>query len=485
MTSVWQQVLLARPVSLEFLGRWASSSYLLRWLPLLQAWRSSSWLLQWSEAIALVLAALVYVLAPFVSTTLIGILLMAASAFWLLRVVSEPADLRRITPIHMLVGLYWAISTVATVLSPVRSAALDGWVKLTLYLLLFVWMARLLRSPQMRSILISIYLHVSLLVSVAGIRQFIFGADALATWVDVESSLAGTTRVYSYLGNPNLLASYLMPAVMLSAAAIFAWQRWLPKALASMMFVVHTACLVLTFSRGGWIGLVVGGFIFVLLLVHWYSIHLPRFWRIWSIPIVLGLSAGFVVVAVMAVEPLRDRVASMFVGREDSSNNFRINVWMSVIEMIKDRPILGIGPGNSAFNRIYPFYQQPGYTALSAYSIVLEVAAETGLIGLTCMVWLLLVTFHQGWTQLQRLRNLSHIQGFWLMGAIATMMGMLAHGVVDTVWYRPQVSTLWWGMVALVASYYVLPRAESPSGEQFPSDKDGDLGQDAFGEPGV
>jgi putative inorganic carbon (HCO3(-)) transporter len=367
----------------------------------------------------------------------------------------------------------------------VRSAALDGWVKLTLYLLLFVWMARLLRSPQMRSILIGIYLHVSLLVSVVGIRQFIFGADALATWVDVESSLAGTTRVYSYLGNPNLLASYLMPAVMLSAAAIFAWQRWLPKALASMMFVVHTACLVLTFSRGGWIGLVVGGFVFVLLLVHWYSIHLPRFWRIWAIPMVLGLSAGFVFVAVMAVEPLRDRVASMFVGREDSSNNFRINVWMSVIEMIKDRPILGIGPGNSAFNRVYPFYQQPGYTALSAYSILLEVATETGLIGLTCMVWLLLVTFHQGWTQLQRLRNLSHTQGFWLMGAIATMIGMLAHGVVDTVWYRPQVSTLWWGMVALVASYYVLPRAESPSGEQFPSDQKGDLGQDAFGEPGV
>jgi len=25
---------------------------------------------------------------------------------------------------------------------------------------------------------------------------------------------------------------------------------------------------------------------------------------------------------------------------------------------------------------------------------------------------------------------------------------------VDTVWYRPEISTLWWLMVALVASYY-------------------------------
>ena len=31
---------------------------------------------------------------------------------------------------------------------------------------------------------------------------------------------------------------------------------------------------------------------------------------------------------------------------------------------------------------------------------------------------------------------------------------MLGHGLVDTVWYRPQVNTLWWLMIALIASYY-------------------------------
>jgi putative inorganic carbon (HCO3(-)) transporter len=465
MNSVWQQVTLARPLSLDFLGRWATSSYLLGWVPLLQAWRSGSWLLQWGDGIALVLAALVYGLAPFVSTTLIGILLLAAAAFWGLRLISEPIDLRRITPIHLLVGLYWAIATASTVLSPVRSAALDGWLKLTLYLLLFVWMTRLLRSPLLRSIIIGVYLHISLLVSAAGIRQFIFGADALATWVDVNSSLAGTTRVYSYLGNPNLLASYVMPAVMLSAVALFAWKRWLPKLLAAVMLITNSACLVLTFSRGGWIGLVIGGFALLLLLVHWYSVHLPRFWRIWAIPIVLGVTTGMMIVAVMGVAPLRDRVASIFAGRDDSSNNFRINVWLSVIEMIKTWPILGIGPGNVAFNRLYPLFQQPGFSALSAYSILLEVTLETGIIGLTAMVWLLLVIFNQGWMQLQRLRQLRSVEAFWLIGAIATLVGMLAHGIVDTVWYRPQISTLWWGMVALVASYYPITEVRSPQSD--------------------
>ncbi|NJL21418.1 MAG: putative bicarbonate transporter, IctB family, partial [Leptolyngbyaceae cyanobacterium SM1_3_5] len=359
--------------------------------------------------------------------------------------------LRRFT---LVVLLYWGISIVATALSPVKSAALVGCGRLTLYLLMFALAARVLRSPRLRSILILVYLLATALVSVVGLRQWFFGADALATWVDAESTLAGTTRVYSFLGNPNLLAAYLLPAVVFSGAAVFAWKRWTAKAMALLLTVTNAACLVLTFSRGGWIGFVVASFAAMVLLVHWFSVYLPRLWRRLAMPIVLGVSASVIVLAVATVEPLRDRVGSMFVGREDSSNNYRINVWSGVIEMIRDRPIIGIGPGNSAFNKIYPRYQRTGFSALSAYSILLEVLVETGIIGFTCFLWLLLVAFNQGWVQLQRLRSTRNASGFWLMAAIATMFGMLAHGLVDTVWYRPQVSTLWWLMVGLIASFY-------------------------------
>ena len=33
------------------------------------------------------------------------------------------------------------------------------------------------------------------------------------------------------------------------------------------------------------------------------------------------------------------------------------------------------------------------------------------------------------------------------------MGGLMGHGLVDTVWYRPQINTLWWLMVAIIASY--------------------------------
>lgn len=460
MNSVWRQFTLSN----VRLHQWLGASYLYRLVGLLQAWRQGSWLLQWSEPIAALLVAIVLTLAPFVSNSLIGILLIACAGFWLLITLSDQREQSQVTPIHLLVLLYWSIAVIATALSPVTAAAREGLVKLTLYLLLFALMARVLRSPHLRNWIITCFLHISLIVSIYGLRQHFFGADALATWTDPTSAAAGVTRVYSYLGNPNLLAGYLIPAVALSLAAIFAWRRWLPKALAVTMFVVNSLCLILTYSRGGWIGFVICIFIFLVLLVYWYTNRLPVAWRPLAMPVLLGGAAGVVLLAMLFVEPVRSRVASIFAGSKDSSNNFRLNVWSAVIKMIKARPLIGIGPGNDAFNKIYPLYQNPRYTALSAYSIFLEILVETGIIGLSCFLWLMVVTFSRGMQQLKRLRELAKPEGFWLIAAISTIAGMLSHGIVDTVWYRPQVSTLWWLMVAIIASYYGAVRVRGSEG---------------------
>jgi putative inorganic carbon (HCO3(-)) transporter len=92
-----------------------------------------------------------------------------------------------------------------------------------------------------------------------------------------------------------------------------------------------------------------------------------------------------------------------------------------------------------------------------------------------CFLWLMTVTVNQGLLQIKNLRdsqfNISNLEkesrnpqskipnlksnhGFWLIGAIATLAGMMAHGFVDTVWYRPEVNMLWWLMVAIIASFY-------------------------------
>ncbi|MGB3312207.1 MAG: IctB family putative bicarbonate transporter [Nodosilinea sp.] len=449
LTSVWQQLTLST-LALE---QWREASVLHQLLTPLRRWRQGSWLLRWGDWIGLAIVVVLFALAPYVSTTLIGVLLLAAAALWALLTLTDEAG-AGLSPVHLGVAVYWGIMVLATALSPVRGAALTGLIKLSLNILLFLLVARVARRPRARGLLILAYILTTLPVAVYGLRQYFFGATALATWVDANSAVADVTRVYSFLGNPNLLAGYLIPGIMMSMVAVFAWPRWVPKGLALLAALINTLCLILTLSRGGWIGFLLAGFVLMILVVQYWSIWFSPFWKRWALPVLMGGAAAVVVLGVISVDSLRARVLSIFVGRADSSNNFRMNVWAGVIDMIRARPILGIGPGNDAFNSVYPLFQRPRYTALSAYSVFLEVLVEGGLVGLLAFLWLLLLIFNQGWVQLQRLRESQDAQGYWLIGAIASITGILGQGIADTVMYRPQISTLWWMSIAIVASYY-------------------------------
>ena len=433
-------------------NNWSSSSLIGRLIGSLAGWAESSWLLRWSQPLSALLLALVISLAPFVSTGILGILLLGIGGFWLLLTLAEKHNSHS-GWIDKLVLLYWAIATVATAFSPVKSAAMGGWLKLTLYLLFFALGARVLRSPRLRSWLITLLLHISLIVSIYGVRQKIFGAAQLATWNDPNSPLAHQTRAYSYLGNPNLLAGYLLGAIALSLGAIFIWKGWLAKSLAVTIFVVNSACLYFTDSRGGWLALAALLGTFCCLLYYRYYRYLPRFWRYWSIPLVISAIAISGTIAFFQVETFRLRLLSLFVGREDSSNNFRLNVWQAVFEMIRDYPILGIGPGSEAFQQIYPMYMRPNFTSLGAYSIYLEMTVEMGFIGITCFLSLVGMTFYRGISNLNRLLKNNSPEGFWLISAMSGLVGLLVQGIADVIWYRPQVNTIWWFLVALIASF--------------------------------
>lgn len=448
------------------LDRWQKMSLLHRAVGLFGAWRTGSWLLQWAEVLGAALMAIVLGFAPFSDTSLVGVLLMACAGFWLLLTLTHN-QASRITPIHWGVVVYWSLMAIATAFSPEKKIALSGLIKFSLFLFMFFLGAEVLRVPRWRNWLVTVYLHVSLVVAGYGIRQEFFGVDQLATWNDPTSALANDTRVYSYLGNPNLLSSYLIPAIALSMGAMFVWQGWLPKLLAITTCCVNIACLFFTDSRGGWIATVLMLAVFLLLLRAWFAPQMPRFWRRWLLPMVFGASGGMMLAAILAVEKVRLRFMSIFAGRGDSSNNYRINVWDAVWEMVHHRPLFGIGPGNGVFKKVYPLYAKSGYeNALGAYSVFLEHIVEIGWLGFAGFLWLLVLIVAYGVRVLLRLRDRNDSQAFWLIAAIAGGVGLLSQGLFDTVWYRPAVNTLWWWLVAIIASF---PSAATPHKATLPT----------------
>jgi putative inorganic carbon (hco3(-)) transporter len=473
MYSFWQRLTLS---NLSLAGV-LEASYIHRWVGSLQSWRQQSWLLQWGDELGAILTSLIFIVAPFekslpgLSTETVGLLMIAVAIFWLLLTVSDQRT-SGITPIHVTVLVFWAISAIATGLSPVRSEAIGGLSKLSLYLLLFVMLARLCRSSQIRNWLIAIYLNIAFLVSGYGVHQSIYGAKQLGNWVDAESTLAKTTRVYSYLNNPNLLAGYLLPAIAFSVAAFFIWKGWVQKTFAIVMGLVNSYCFLVTYGRGAWIGMAVGIVVAAGLVYYWLRPRLPKFWRSWGFPIVLGSIVTIGGLAILVIPSLHDRVLSIFSGSKDSSNNVRLEVWKAVNKMIHDRPILGFGPGDRVFKKVYPIYQtSPRFSATGAYSVFLETIVEIGYIGFTGLIWMVVVIFNCGLQGLSRLRQYQDPQAFWLMAAIVSIVATLTQGATDTVWYRPEIQTLWWLTVGIVTSFYQpVATPELPIGQARPTD---------------
>lgn len=444
----------------SFLLNLRQSSLIGKLVGFLSSWRSSSYLLGYSDVISTILLCLVIVIAPFTSNTLIGVILFAGGGFWCLLTIAEVRK-NQITAIHLWIFAYWLILVVSTAFSPLKIDALAGLVKFTLYLLLFALASRIFARDKFRSFILTVYLLISLIVSAYGVRQKFIGVKPLATWTDPTSPLADTTRVYSFLGNPNLLSSYLIPAVAFSVVAFIVWKTKPQKLLAGFTLIINIACIYFTGSRGGWLALVATGVAFLLGFKFWWSEYLSPFWRKWLIPVAIASFLGVIAMGMIFVEPLRLRVFSIFSWRGDSSNNVRINVWISALQMLRDHLLIGIGPGNKVFNQIYPFYMQTKFTALGAYSIFLEIAIETGLIGLFAFTGGIVATFQRGLVLIKKMKPNHDLQAIWILGAMASLTGLATQGLFDIVWYRPQVNTLWWLSVAVIAAVYSTKVAET------------------------
>ena len=419
----------------------------------------SPWLLRWQGYLlgsaaqqkrlgdlASILLFLLLAGLPLFSRTGLGLVVLACGALWLLWSFSKPPD--RLGGISGWLLLFLGIAVLATGFSPVPTAALKGLAKLLSYLGVYALLRQLLAvRPDCWDRLMAALLSGALLSDVLALRQLYAPTEELARWADPNSVAEGTIRIYGPLGNPNLLAGYLVPILPLALVACIRWRGWGSRIFAATTFILGSASVLFSYSRGGWLALVAALGLLMLLLVLRAIRHRPPVWKR-LVPLALLATVGVLMaLAVTQVDPIRTRVMSLLSGRGDSSNNFRINVWLAAIDMIQDRPWLGIGPGNAAFNSVYPLYQQPKFNALSAYSVPLELLVETGIPGLIACIGLALTSVRRGLKALASDANMA----LPCIGCLAAITGLLVHGVADTIFFRPEVQISGWFCLATLS----------------------------------
>jgi putative inorganic carbon (HCO3(-)) transporter len=250
-------------------------------------------------------------------------------------------------------------------------------------------------------------------------------------------------RIFATFFNPNELAGYLELVGALAIAA-FLWSRWAAlRILAGFAALLTILALLLTGSRGGWLGLAVGLFVFALLAGA--ALRRTR----------LALVSGIVVIVLIAAvslafAPLRTRLLGG--AGEHSSNAFRELTWRGTAAIIGAHPVLGIGPG--AFQFIYPRYAVGGFTRM-AHENYLQVAAETGIPGGIAFVWMLGAFFWVAGTGFRRLRERE--SRLLCAACIAGVIAFCVHSLVDYGWYIGAIALTVCGLFGLAANAMAAP----------------------------
>lgn len=380
----------------------------------------------------------------------LAIVSMLALGLYVVGTMLGGKDKREFTSVDAIVLLFLSINVVAACASHYLMPSMKGLAKLIVYTSSYFLFSAVATTPKRRLLLMIAAVGGGFIASAYGLYQYKVGVEPLATWEDptVETK---TTRIYSFLGNPNLLAGYLIPFVPLSISMLIAAlveKKWLYAVISAPVAGAILLATVLTASRGGYIGIVVAlGALFVMLAAWCW----PNYPRLRPVILFLSIILPLAIIAVVLVVPsVHQRVFSMLQGREHSSNKFRMNVWLASIEMFKDNWWIGIGTGNQAFRLAYGLYMKSGFDALGTYCVPLEIAVEAGIFALAVFAVFLMAVLGR-----------AHI-AFWsktcgwekwiCAGMAAAIIGIIAQGFVDTVFYRPQIHFVFWLLSAALVS---------------------------------
>ncbi len=296
-----------------------------------------------------------------------------------------------------------------------------------------------------------------------------YSSDA---WVDSEMFSSIGRRAVGTLDNPNMLAEYLILVIPIAVSMLVGRGEGLRRFQAFVSIAIMGACLILTWSRGAWLALMIAALIYVLM------------WHHRSIWLIFGGIAALPVIITFLPSSIVSRFTSIG-NLSDSSTSYRVYIWRAVVEMISDNTWSGIGIGEGAWDRVYPLYTYIGVEAAPhSHNLYLQIWLELGVIGLLAFAVFIFMLCQSGFTLFSRLsgntglastdisedimkQNLqsgitdnaagtrnSKIQlRISVIGPMCGILAVLAQGITDYSWYNYRLFLAFWLVCGLTSSY--------------------------------
>jgi O-antigen ligase len=315
--------------------------------------------------------------------------------------------------------LLFVVACLVAVLGAVDFSESYKSLKRMLEILIFFWAVNCIRSEEMRERLSLLLIASATLSTLTGF--YAAWKDGVAIYVRVE----GTMSVYM------TYAGLLMLALLLaSGKLIFAPKenKWLRPAI-----VLIAVCLLLTFTRQAWLGVLVG--IFFLIWFRKKSL-------LWFMPVVIG------VIFLISPMQIKNRIDSL-INFNDPNLQIRLALWQGGWLVFKDHPLTGCGfKCIDAVNQDYPDPTGNIKRLRGLHNNFVQLAVDTGLFGVVSWISIWVVYFM---TLYRRLASMSDNSPYRrdIMASVAAVIGFLTAGLFETNFYDAEVSMVLYFIMAL------------------------------------
>ena len=368
---------------------------------------------------------------PFLPTmALVGLILLSFLSFLLRFAYDKDMKFVR-TPLDFPILLFAGV----LILSAITSFAVKNSVMAVLVYLAFIsgyfLLTNTIKTKKQLYGILSMVLLAGLFVAGYGIYQHVFGFAEGSTWIDQDMFSDIQTRVVSTFENPNVLGEYLLLLIPIGLAFVWAAPKTGNRLLHLAITGALALCMIYTYSRGCWIGLLVAFFLF-------FVFYDRRF--IWVGVALLLLSPMFLPTTVI------ERFASVG-DTTDTSTSYRVYIWMGTLKMLKDYWLCGIGVGSEAFNMIYPYYSYSSIVAPHSHNLYLQIMAENGILGILAFLSIVVVYYKTVISSIVQTKD-KLLNGF-VIGLAAGLFGYLVQGMFDNVWYNYRVFLLFFVILGL------------------------------------
>jgi putative inorganic carbon (HCO3(-)) transporter len=382
-------------------------------------------------ALALAILAFTY---PFDLTTYAGpikvtssdaLIAVLLSVLVVRQFLPNPPAIRR-TKLDLPVLLF-ALASAASLISLTGnlSTQLIGLIKAFGGFVLFFMATQCVRDLKDALVVIGSAIGAGLIQGIQTIIPFAAGSQA----VSIDTRATGT------LIDPNLFAGYLVLLIPLVIAIGVSFRQWWPVLPTIGATLVLVGALAVTLSRSGWLGMIAGAFVLFALL-----------WAQWLKLVAVAATVGACVLIVGLSGPIAERLGPSDNGPMQMLAD-REQVWSAAVRMTVDHPLFGVGIDN--FQLFYPVYSGRDDELNHAHNLLLNIAAERGLIGLAsfCVVLVVLIASLAG----RVIKSSSELEHAVVVGLSVSFVAYVIHSQFDVSYYDYKVLLLFWLLLAVAA----------------------------------